>query len=415
MADNKPDHEHLLELIDCARIKFEQCLSSESNRCIMAKTPDYLMKFTAANVYAGIVFNNINVLKKDKTDNRRMGQAVAFLEKLLEEKHFLSKKRGQVYDALIRIYRQRKDFSKALSTFQKAGEDELISHVIQFTLLAQMKPLLTQKAVPEQIKSKLSAVYHIQQILFNCNSIETMTVSAKSTPSDKPNRKKVYVTETEDCTLYQSVEELVVNHFKKDGWYGVHDEGSLLKNIIFACFWDIIFSSPTLENDEMSVFVSKCQMRPLDWGSRQFYLRRQSAIKQRLKEIETSDWSGVNARVVKCFTNHGGESFNKSIWKWIKSENLMNIEAFLMCLSTKFIASVAEWLLKDFGTYSSGFPDCTLWHRTNKQCIFVEVKSPSDTLAKHQEFWLTKIEEFGGNSRICHVREIASCSARLNS
>ncbi|RZF41471.1 hypothetical protein LSTR_LSTR000185 [Laodelphax striatellus] len=414
MTDSKPNnHQHLLELVKCARTKFEQCLSSESNRRILERTPDYLMKFTAANVYAGIVFSNINVLKKDKTNKIQMDEAVEFLETLIQENIFLSKKRGQIYDALIRIYRQKKDFHKAFSTFKKAREDGLIPQLIQFTLLAQMKPMLRQKAVSAQIKSKLQAVFNLPW--FSCTAIKTITVLAKSIPSDKPNRKKVYVTKSEDYTLYQSVEELVVNHFKKSGWYGVHDEGSLLKNIIFACFWDIIFESPTLENDTMSVFVSKYQMRPLDWGSRTFYSRSESAIKERLIAIENSDWRAVYDRVNECLKNHAGESFNKSIWNWIKHENLKNIEGFLMCLSTKFIASVAEWLLRDLATYSSGFPDCTLWNRKNQQCLFVEVKSPSDTLAKHQEFWLKQIEEFGGSSLICHVKEIASCSSSLNS
>eukprot|EP00343_Euplotes_focardii_P000757 CAMPEP_0205800506 /NCGR_PEP_ID=MMETSP0205-20121125/2169_1 /ASSEMBLY_ACC=CAM_ASM_000278 /TAXON_ID=36767 /ORGANISM="Euplotes focardii, Strain TN1" /LENGTH=98 /DNA_ID=CAMNT_0053063671 /DNA_START=41 /DNA_END=337 /DNA_ORIENTATION=+ len=76
-----------------------------------------------------------------------------------------------------------------------------------------------------------------------------------------------------------SVEDLALHYYStKKNYSGIHSENGLGTTLFGLFFWDIIF-----DDTIPGVFQTPYQNGPLDYGSKEFYFRRETKILTRLK------------------------------------------------------------------------------------------------------------------------------------
>ncbi|XP_050423310.1 fanconi-associated nuclease 1-like isoform X2 [Adelges cooleyi] len=240
---------------------------------LYTKLPTYMRKFTAASVYAYTLFKNVTQLKKS-TINTDLAKDV--LQYLLEKKEFLISKRPDLYVELAKLYeKQYKQLDQAAIVIIKGLEDEIIGEFGRQILSTKVAMYAKRKTgLSQQAKTQLQNVTKIED-----KKLPEITINGKiisNNESGVTGHKQVYAKKVKDGTLYMSVEELALSHYKSLGYtQGIHDEGQLVKSMFFLCFWDIIYGCypPHI------IFISKFQDCPLDWRTRHFYTIREKAIK----------------------------------------------------------------------------------------------------------------------------------------
>jgi Fanconi-associated nuclease 1 len=75
------------------------------------------------------------------------------------------------------------------------------------------------------------------------------------------------------------VEEVALQHYRRQSWCGYHAETSVLTTIFSLLFWDIIFAPVP------GVFQNRFQSAPLDLNTEFFYTQRSALIDARIEQI----------------------------------------------------------------------------------------------------------------------------------
>ena len=89
-----------------------------------------------------------------------------------------------------------------------------------------------------------------------------------------------------------SVESLALEYYQRIlGYRGYTCENGILSMIFSLIFWDIIFMPVE------GVFETPYQVKPLDFGTFEFYAARRSAVHERLAEIENGGALEILQRV----------------------------------------------------------------------------------------------------------------------
>lgn len=202
----------------------------------------------------------------------------------------------------------------------------------------------------------------------------------------------------------------MLRHAAREGWKGVHCEGSLFGSLFGLLFWDILFV------DRPDVFQTPYQVAPLDFGTDDFYRSRQRLISVRLAEIAQCGDLGTLVR--SLWRKHHRTACVGVSWDTFTEASLGTIAG---CLGPAVVAGGCDLLAQDYRHRRGGMPDLILYREravssagssagsdspavTSRESRFVEVKSPQDRLAPKQKLWLHALAELGADVAVCDVK-----------
>lgn len=190
-----------------------------------------------------------------------------------------------------------------------------------------------------------------------------------------------------------SVESATLAHYRRLGWDGVHGENWLWNAAFGLLLWDIIY------DPGLGTFHSPLQTAPSDLYDRDFYLRRQTVIEQRLAQIQDRDAAQSLVRT----TFYAKRGLTNPFVPW-QDDVLPIVQMMIDRLPADGLAKVLRRLAQDIRNHARGFPDLFLWQLTDY--CFVEVKSETDQLSPAQYEWLSFFKESGICIHIDNIRQI---------
>ncbi|KAK7057582.1 Fanconi-associated nuclease [Favolaschia claudopus] len=193
------------------------------------------------------------------------------------------------------------------------------------------------------------------------------------------------------------VEDRALEYYDEvHGMKGFHSETQILTTLFGLLFWEIIFAPVP------GAFETPFQMGPLDVGEDSFYYARQRQIDERLAAIRSGQSSAIladnDARHREKKTGCIGVS-----WDVCTREHLLEI---VECLGGHTLASICQIFCQDYYGRSSGGPDLIVWNPETKQCKFVEVKGPGDSLKANQKLWSHALLTARCEVELCQVEDV---------
>ena len=228
----------------------------------------------------------------------------------------LENSQKNIRKSLLKIYKQKSKELKALNTKQKSKN-------------------LTKRLPKDEYESKISEIeqkynsqiYYIELIKLE-NTLETEI--PENWLKDEDHWDTVYLDWSKMTNLGDStaswryhdaktneifgVEDLALHYYKtKQNLNGIHSENGLGAKLFGLFMWDIIFDTTVL-----GVFQTPYQKGPLDYGSKEFYYRREQKIQARLLEIEAMSEEQLSDQIKKLWEQHEG-TYNPAIdWDSVK-------------------------------------------------------------------------------------------------
>uniref|UniRef100_A0A1B6LGE6 Fanconi-associated nuclease n=1 Tax=Graphocephala atropunctata TaxID=36148 RepID=A0A1B6LGE6_9HEMI len=385
--------------------KFRNYLADEQIRAEVEAMPDYLRKFTAGGCYTRALGSGVKVLKKSQAT---LAEAEICLLLLLEQRLFSRHRRGDWFEELALLYQHNlKDNVKATEAVLRGLRDEYIDLVSRHTLCARAAMLEGRKknGLKDYLKDELAAQRGLVEAL---EEPPSDTITQQILNNCRPGLKQVYVQESADGKMLSSVEEVAREHYRQQGFtYGGHDEGGIIKSLIFACFWNEIYGDITA--DGHGLFHSEYQTVPLDWNSETFYDRRRERLKSKLQDLAEGGVEAVISAFQEALENNGN---TESVVNWNYVDNFEITKSLIRSIDIDVFLNLSRLLLRHHRTYGAGFPDLTLWNPLENKCIFVEVKSPNDTLSMKQRVWLHSLNKMGARALVCHVQSVGCKSQK---
>jgi len=140
---------------------------------------------------------------------------------------------------------------------------------------------------------------------------------------------------------------------------------------------------------------------PEDFGSQEYYRRRQEAIE---------DWLGKMKRagdLCALFEKLLDESTPLRDYLWVNEEASVELGRIgLRLISPEMVTKCIRWTIQDFWARQRGWPD--LFAVRNDGYLFVEVKSPLDELSSQQINWFRwATNESHIPCEICRLRKMS--------
>ncbi|KAJ7125136.1 VRR-NUC domain-containing protein [Mycena epipterygia] len=190
-----------------------------------------------------------------------------------------------------------------------------------------------------------------------------------------------------------NVETRALLYYEELGFQGFHSETQILTTLFGLLFWDIIFANVP------GAFETPWQTGPLDIAENSFYRARRERIENRLTEIR----DGQAQSILKDNDERHRELKRCCIgisWEMCGQDELVQI---VECLGGNALASICHLFCEDYGGRRSGVPDLIVWNSETKECKFVEVKGPGDSLQENQKLWSDALLTAGCSVEVCHV------------
>ncbi|KZT35489.1 hypothetical protein SISSUDRAFT_166710 [Sistotremastrum suecicum HHB10207 ss-3] len=189
-----------------------------------------------------------------------------------------------------------------------------------------------------------------------------------------------------------NVETLALQYYENLGFKGFHSEGSIVSCIFSLLFWDVLFTPIP------GAFETAYQTAPLDIDEDSFYYARQEKIESLLTELRAGRAAEILDAVDQRERPRGTWCIGVR-WDMFERNDLIEIvevnhlfRAYgtkiltrKQCLGGEALAVICKLLCEDHGHRSSGVPDLFIWRADKKECKFVEVKGPGDTLQENQK------------------------------
>lgn len=383
------------DLTNKCMMQFASLLELSSETSYVSKLPQFLQKFCAGYTYANALTRSVFALKQKK--NYLL--ALNVLDVLLNQNTYCFHKRGKwAIEKSKILHVNLKRIVEACNVLCSVLKDKSLLSPVDCMHLqerAEMVFKLKQNGLPQKYKDQLQKVMDPPKA-----SPDAVVVNARALSSSKPGLKKVYVRDTDDGREFMSVEETVIAHYKSLGFLcGIHDEGSTISSLCLLSLWDHIYDETV-----PSVFQSPFQDRPLDWGSKSFYESRKNKMEAHFSELLCTDVMSVASKLNELKHKYGHIT---SVINWERLERL-DILTFLQCISIPVFVAVARRFVEDWKSHRSGFPDLVIWSPPQKKCLFIEVKSPNDTLSTIQCMWLDFLKTNNAKAIVVHIRESGS-------
>ena len=200
-------------------------------------------------------------------------------------------------------------------------------------------------------------------------------------------------------------EEVAIKYYQMEGYKVQWTENDFWWKIMSLLFWEVIFAKikgavivtksgydyeidPDDEEYDKYFNMSVLQMNgmPSDFFTNEFYTRRKQIIANRIKELKDSD---IISKLQYSYESNYGKKC-RPIENWNKY-SLQNLSEPLTYIDKNIVIEICHRLLKNFTAYRSGFPDLFVY--SEKEVLFVEVKSKDDRISESQINWHNFISE----------------------
>ena len=153
------------------------------------------------------------------------------------------------------------------------------------------------------------------------------------------------------------------------------------------------------------VFQTPYQNGPLDFGSKEFYYRREKSITERLDQVSQMTENELKDEVEDLWEKHYG-TLNPAInWDSIKFSKI-KLADIVQCFGGKKVSHIIINYAKDLRNWSHGLPDLILWNISTKEIKFSEVKSETDRLSNIQKAWIAHLSKGEIYVELCHVKDV---------
>ncbi|XP_062580052.1 fanconi-associated nuclease 1-like [Saccostrea cucullata] len=373
-----------------------QDLKKESAIANHDKTlPDFLRPFTALSVYTRIINQGVELLQRRK----EYTEAVSVLRRLLGQKVYCTDYRGHWWERLALNYDAHlKNQEKALEAAASGLRDNTVTAGRRLALYQRAEKICT--APKSKFKDRLKKLPDV-----GVKATPEVCIEGTVLSDNMPGMRYKFIMADpdgdEDKLTFCGVEELVMEHYKNNGYpEGLHAEGSILSNLFGLFFWDILFM------DVPDVFHSSYQTHPLDLYSTLFYTNRQAAIDQQLEKIKNASVEELHSMMGSVWENHFGVMCTGLNWERFLC--LSHAQGLVSCMGGRTLSQMLERFVKNPRHTRSGFPDLTLWNPQTGVLKICEVKGPNDRLSHKQILWIDYLVSLGVDAEVCYVKAVGS-------
>ncbi|UZR94906.1 VRR-NUC domain-containing protein [Chondrinema litorale] len=172
---------------------------------------------------------------------------------------------------------------------------------------------------------------------------------------------------------------------------GFFSENFLWRALFGLFFWDIIF------DEAATGFHNPFQRSPDDLFTSDFLIGRKEAIEEKLSLLKNKK------QLFEQLTNTYNEKYGMAspVISWFE-DLLPMLQIFISKVDTMALREVLISMCENLRDNSRGFPDLFIWDANTY--LFVEVKSPNDTLSAQQLHWLELFNEVGINAQLMNVQ-----------
>nr|CCA26680.1 conserved hypothetical protein [Albugo laibachii Nc14] len=159
-----------------------------------------------------------------------------------------------------------------------------------------------------------------------------------------------------------SVEQLVIQKFYYENWYGIHCEGHLFRNVVGMLMWEVLYLESVPD-----VFQTPFQDAPLDFGYADVFVRnRQVEIASRLRAISRFSQIELVSELERIWTTHFGTVSRFVSWTVYP----LRLHQFIaLSLGTTRLKALCEYMLSSVEYHQrsgSGIPDLLLLRLSKK-------------------------------------------------
>ncbi len=187
------------------------------------------------------------------------------------------------------------------------------------------------------------------------------------------------------------VEAGVMNYYLEHDFDAAFTENYPWRGLFGLVFWDIIYDA------NVSAIHHPLQRAPSDFYLPDFYLKRETLLKNRLTELTTKD----------DWRRHTGRMFNAKygitnvLVDW-SDELLTLVQRMIDLLDIEQLRLILLEMARNVREHTRGFPDLLIWNEQGEY-EFVEVKSPTDHLGPQQLHWLEFFQTIGVHGKVIRV------------
>ncbi|XP_052244401.1 fanconi-associated nuclease 1-like isoform X3 [Dreissena polymorpha] len=358
-----------------------------------ASLPLFLRCYTAGWVYTRVHTQGLETLQRA----RQYQEAVDLLEQLLSQDVYGDQYRGLWYERLaLNLEAHLKSPDKSLYVILRGLSDTRVHTGRRYAIYERARRLC------EAPKSKFAhriAEFHHEPVQPTPEvEIEGMVISDAGQMGVK---YQFVMAGDADSTTLCAVEELVLEHYKNNGYpEGLHAEGSVVTNLFVLLFWDVMFV------DVADVFQGPYQGAPLDLATQDFYRNRSQVVDERLEWIKGASIEELIAEVGRVWTEHNGTMVEGITWEKFSGPDTH--QHLVSCMGGLVISGILGRYVRDPRHTRSGFPDLTLWNTDTRTFKICEVKGPNDRLSTKQILWIDFLLKLGVDAEVCYVKAVGA-------
>lgn len=210
----------------------------------------------------------------------------------------------------------------------------------------------------------------------------------KSTSKFQKQAEVITIDKSWQYQVEMGVLDYYANHKKMEGFFA---ENYIWRALWGLFFWDIIF------DDGHTGLHHPFQRSPDDLFTENFLLIRNETIHKRLNLLEdqTACYDFLaNMYQVKYGIANPVIGWYEELWGML--------EVFISKVPLQNLKNVLLAMCQNLRDNSRGFPDLFVWNE--EDYLFIEVKSPNDTLSAQQLFWLEMFNKVGVNACLVNVK-----------
>ena len=340
----------------------------------------YLEQFTEDWVLSRVLRLGLTALQRLKDYKG----AVKVLKLLLQYRPMVHR-RGDWWETLALIYNfHLKDNEQAAEVARIALDDEYLSHGYRLAIQTRLEKLDEDYKGPDK--------FNISEITIEVPSLPNAGMAAQS--------RNFYLGSEGGETVLCTVENVVINYYINNNGFtqGLHAEGGIVSTLFGVLCWDVVFSE--VDN----VFYNEFQTYPLDYWSRELYLRRKKLFDVLFERIGKASGAELLEMIEESWAEHGAVGCVGVKWDCFTSPAHMH--TCVVAMGAECLVGLFKEYLSDTRLKRSGVPDLSLWN--DEEFRMVEVKGPNDVLSNNQRVWLAALDRIGIKAEVCHVKGVSS-------
>ena len=169
-------------------------------------------------------------------------------------------------------------------------------------------------------------------------------------------------------------------------------ENSLLNSLFGLLCWDAVFAPLP------GAFFHPYHHGPADLLAPDFHERRRDLFDACLAALEEA---GHHDIIRRRFQEKQGIQSPFVHWGWLEPDVL---ELALQCMPAAHLRAWFEWILRDVGANSAGFPDLVQFWPAERRYRLIEIKGPGDHLQENQRRLLEYCATQGLPVAVAHVK-----------